>query len=243
MSATLISDPRPWGRWATFGLGFVALFGSQPVALMVLTWWYGAGITQLPDISSDGVAVTIIIFVSIPLQLVLLALMAQIRGESVAGYLGVTLPRRGELAFGVAITVALIVLGNLASWLLGRLMVTPFQLNIYRTASAAGFLPLLMLWLAVIVVTPVGEEVLFRGFLFRGWLRAPGDAWPVILVTAFLWSIIHVQYDWYVIGQVFVFGVMLGFMRWATGSTILTIVLHAMINCEGMLETVISLYH
>ncbi len=243
MSLPSTGDPRPWGRWATLGLGFVALFGSQAVALLALTAWYGAGITQLRDFSGDGVAVTIIIFVSIPLQLVLLYLLALGRGGDALRYLGLTLPRRGELAFGIAVTVALVVVGNLVSWLFGHFIVTKFQIDIYRTASAAGFLPLVMLWLAVVVVTPVGEEVLFRGFLFRGWLRTPRDAWPVILATAFLWSIVHLQYDWFVIAQVFVFGVMLGFMRWATGSTILTIALHALINCEGMLETLISLSH
>lgn len=241
MSVPVTGDPRPWGRLATFGFGFVALFGSQAVALLALSAWYGAGITQLPDVAADGIAVTIIIFVSTPLQLVLLYLLAQARGGNAIGYLALTLPRGGELAFGVVVTIALIALGNLISWLFGRFIVTSFQTDIYRTASAAGFLPLLTLWLAVVVLTPVGEEVLFRGFLFRGWLRAPRDAWPVILVTAFLWSIIHVQYDWFVIGQVFVFGVMLGFMRWATGSTVLTIVLHALINCEGMVETLVSL--
>jgi membrane protease YdiL (CAAX protease family) len=93
-----------------------------------------------------------------------------------------------------------------------------------------------------VVVTPIGEETLFRGFLFRGWLRTPRDAWPVIVVTAVLWALVHVQYDAYVIAQVFVFGLMLGWLRWATGSTILTMLLHGMINFEGMLETAISLH-
>ena len=98
------------------------------------------------------------------------------------------------------------------------------------------------LWFAVVVVTPVGEETLFRGFLFRGWLRSPRDAWPVIVVTAPLWALMHVQYDWYVIGQVFVSGLLLGWLRWATGSTILTILLHGLINFEGMLESVMALH-
>jgi CAAX protease family protein len=236
------ADQQAWGRWATLGFAVVALFGSQAVALLVLTWWYGVGIAQMPDFSGDGVAVSVIIFVSIPVQLALLYLIAQRPGGSTLDYLGFKLPRRGELGFGVAATVALIIVGNTVSWLLGRTIVTPFQLDIYRTASAAGALPLLFLWLAVVAVTPIGEETLFRGFLFRGWLRAPRDAWPVILITALLWALVHVQYDWYVIAQVFVFGVMLGWLRWASGSTILTMVLHAMINCEGMLETIVSLH-
>jgi membrane protease YdiL (CAAX protease family) len=50
-----------------------------------------------------------------------------------------------------------------------------------------------------------------------------------------------VQYDWYVIAQIFIFGLLLGWMRWATGSTLLTILLHALINTEGMLETLVDL--
>jgi membrane protease YdiL (CAAX protease family) len=236
----MASEQQAWGRLPTLGLGLVALLGGQTAALVVLQGWFGRSLTQMPDFSGDGVAVTIVIFVSIPVQLVLLYLMAHKPGGSVADYLGLKMQSRGELMFGVAVTVVLIAVGNLLSWLLGRFIVTSFQLDIYRTAEAAGWLPLL--WLAVVVVTPIGEESLFRGFLFRGWLRAPRDTWPVILVTAFLWAIVHVQYDWFVIFQVFCFGVMLGWLRWATGSTILTMMLHGLINFEGMLETLISLH-
>jgi membrane protease YdiL (CAAX protease family) len=134
---------------------------------------------------------------------------------------------------------ALIIAGNVLSWLLGRSLITPFQLDIYTTASAGGWL--LWLWLAIVVFTPIGEEIMFRGFLFRGWLRAPRDAWAVIVITSLLWAIIHLQYDWYVIGQIFVFGLLLGWLRWASGSTILTIMLHALINAEGMFETFVDL--
>jgi hypothetical protein len=237
----MTTDPQPWGRFATFGLGLVAMLGGQATALLALTWWFGRSIAQIPDFTGDGVAVTIVIFVSIPVQLLLLYLLTQRPGGSAADYLGLKWPSRGELMFGIAATVALIVAGNALSWLLGRVIVTPFQIDIYRTASAAGWLPLL--WLAVVVVTPIGEESLFRGFLFRGWLRAPRDAWPVIALTASLWAIVHVQYDWYVIAQVFGFGVLLGWLRWATGSTILAMVLHGLINFEGMLETMISLHN
>jgi membrane protease YdiL (CAAX protease family) len=233
-------EPQAWGRWATLGFAVLALLGSQAAALFVLTKWYGVSLTKMPDFSGDGVAVSLIIFVSIPLQLVLLWLLAQRPGGSAADYLGLKLPSRAELGVGVATTVALIVVGNGVSWLLGRDIVTPFQVNIYRSAAVAGWLPLL--WLAVTVLTPIGEETLFRGFLFRGWLRKPSDVWPVIVITSFLWAIVHVQYDLYIIGQIFVFGMVLGWLRWASGSTILTIVMHAMINCEGMLETIFSLH-
>jgi hypothetical protein len=233
-------DIKPWGRFATAGLGLVAMLAGQIAALIALAWWMEVGFAHMPDFGGDGVAVTLIILVSTPVQLLLLAAFAQRRGGNFLAYLGLTLPRRSEVIFGVGVTVALIIAGNILSWLLGNNIVTTFQSDIFRTANAAGWLPLLLLWLAVVVVTPIGEETLFRGFLYRGWLQSPRDAWVVILVTALCWALIHLQYDWYVTGQIFAFGLVLGWMRWATGSTILTIMLHALINIEGMLETVVT---
>ena len=230
---------KPWGRLASFGLGVIALLAGQIAALMALSWWYGGGLGQLPDFSGDGVAVTLIIFVSTPVQVLLLVLFARRAGGSSTDYLGLTLPRRSEVVVGIAAVAALIVAGNALSWLLGHNTVTSFQTDIYRTASAAGWLPLL--WLAVVVATPLGEETLFRGFLFRGWLRSPRDTWPVIVVTALVWALIHLQYDWYITAQVFAFGLLLGWMRWCTGSTLLTMLMHALMNLEGMVETLIDL--
>jgi membrane protease YdiL (CAAX protease family) len=234
------SDAKPWGRLATFGLGLVALLIGQLAALFALAGWFGKGLAALPDFSGDGVAITLVIFVSTPVQLLLLALFARRAGSDPATYLGLIWPRRSDIVFGVAATAALIIAGNALSWLLGINIVTPFQNDLFRTADAAGLLPLLLLLVAVAGLTPIGEETLFRGFLFRGWLQSPREAWAVIVVTSLLWALIHVQYDWYVTGQIFAFGLLLGWIRWCTGSTILTILLHALINMEGMLETFVA---
>ncbi len=235
----MTAGTKPIGRAATFVLAAFALLAGQIVALLALTWWYGRGLADLPNFSGDGAAITLVIAVSTPVEVLLLALFAQRASTSAADYLGLIWPRRGEVVFGIAVLVVVIIAGNVVSWLLGRPIVTPFQVDIYTTASAGGWL--LWLWLAVVVATPIGEEILFRGFLFRGWLKAPRDVWPVIVVTSLLWALIHVQYDWYVIGQVFAFGLLLGWMRWASGSTLLTILLHALINTEGMIETFVAL--
>ncbi|NJN23147.1 MAG: CPBP family intramembrane metalloprotease [Acaryochloridaceae cyanobacterium RL_2_7] len=51
------------------------------------------------------------------------------------------------------------------------------------------------LFLAIVIMAPLFEEFLFRGFMFKGmensWLGILGT----ILVTSFIWAIIHVQYD------------------------------------------------
>jgi membrane protease YdiL (CAAX protease family) len=234
------TGPQPWGRIATLVLGAIALLVAQFVALAALTQWFGTGLSQIPDIGGNGVAVTIVIVTSTPVQVGLLMLFAQRRGISPIDYLGWIVPKRSEVVFGIGAVIALIIVANAVSWLLGRGIVTQFQNDIYRTSGEAGVLPFFWLWFAVVVATPIGEETLFRGFLFRGWLRTPRDAWPVVVVTALLFGAVHLQYDWYIMGQVCLFGLVLGWMRWATGSTLLTMLLHGVINLEGMLETVVQ---
>ena len=232
------ADPKPWGRFSSLGLAAVVLLISQTVALAALVWWYGLPIAKLPELGGDGIAVTIIILVSTPIELVLLALFTQRTGATVSQYLAGRLPRRADVIVGVVSVIAFIVLANVVSWLAGRNLITSFQNDIYTTAAARGWLP--MLWFAVVIVTPIGEESLFRGFLFQGWFRDPRDAWPAIVLTSAVFALMHVQYDWFVIGQVFGFGVLLGWMRWVSGSTLLTMALHALINCEGMIETLLA---
>ena len=83
--------------------------------------------------------------------------------------------------------------------------------------------------------------MLFRGFLFRGLVHEPRDALPGILVIALIWSLLHVQYDWLGAGLVFALGIMFGYVRLYTGSTMLVIVLHMLLNLESVGETVFAL--
>jgi membrane protease YdiL (CAAX protease family) len=234
-----MSGPQAWGRIASLALGAVALLASQTIALAALVWWYGVPLARLTQIGSDGVAVTLVILVSTPIELAILVLFAQRTGARAADYLAWVKPRRADTTVGVVAVLAFILLADVVSWLAGRPIITPFQADIYTTAAAQGWLPLL--WIAVVVVTPIGEESLFRGFVYRGFFREPGDAATAIVVTAALFAAMHVQYDWFVILQVFGFGLLLGWMRWASGSTLLTILLHGVINFEGMIETLLVL--
>ena len=235
-----VSDLKPWGRWATLGLGVIALFGGQMVALATLIRWYGLSLTRVSDLMVDGVLVTVSICIGTTVQVALLALMARQTGAGTAVYLGLTLPRKRDLLLGIVAVASFVAAADGVSRILGYNLVTQFQLDIYRSASAAGWLP--WLWLAIVVVAPIGEETLFRGFLFRGWHRTPRDTWAAIIATALLWALTHVQYNPYFMAQVFVIGLVLGWFRWKSGSTILTMLLHGLVNFEGMVETVIAVH-
>ena len=48
---------KPWGRLASFGLGFIALLAGQMAALAALAWWLDASLGGMPDFGGDGVEV------------------------------------------------------------------------------------------------------------------------------------------------------------------------------------------
>jgi membrane protease YdiL (CAAX protease family) len=196
-------------------------------------WWQTAAPDGAP--AHDGALLALVTNVSSPLIIAVLAVAARRARWPVAGYLGLVPFRVGDLLRGIVTLLALFAAFGIAAHLLGRGEVTRFQSDAYASARAAGALP--WLWLAAVVLAPAAEEVTFRGFLFRGWARSSRQAGAVILLTAAAWSALHLQYDWFNVLQVFAIGVALGWLRWRSGSTTLTILLHALVNAAAMLET------
>jgi membrane protease YdiL (CAAX protease family) len=183
--------------------------------------------------------VTIFILVSNPIMIAVVALAVLVACTSQVEYLALKLVPARELKLGLIGLVVLIVASDLLLYLSGRDLVTPFQLQSYTSAGAEGWLwPMLA---GAILVAPAGEEVMFRGFLFRGWARSERTVWPAIIVISLLWATLHVQYDWTGIVQIFVIGLFLGWIRRRSGSTLLTFLLHALFNLEGTMETVLQI--
>jgi membrane protease YdiL (CAAX protease family) len=167
--------------------------------------------------------------------------MAWRTGSGADTYLGLIIPRKRDFVLGTIVVAILIAAGDGFSWMIGYNLVSQFQLDIHHnSARAAGWL--LWLMFTLVVVAPIGEETLFRGFLFRGWHRTPRDIWAVIIATALLWAVTHVQYNPYYMAQVFGIGLVLGWFRYKSGSAILTMLQHGLINLEGTIETIWTIH-
>ncbi|MGO9701058.1 MAG: lysostaphin resistance A-like protein [Xanthobacteraceae bacterium] len=230
---------RIWGYWATFGWALLAFLVGQFVALAVLVWWRVGELNTLIDVPFDGIAVALFILVANPITIAILVLAVRLARASQAEYLALTVPQARDLRVGIVCIVALIAISDALLYVTGQPLVTPFQLQSYSTAAAEGWLAPFLI--AAVIVAPASEEIIFRGFLFRGWARSDRAAWPAIVVISVLWAALHVQYDWTGILQIFVIGLFLGWMRWRSGSLLLTILLHALFNLEGMAETIVQI--
>jgi len=227
---------RTFGIAATLGFAFVSLMFGQAVGFGAMSAAVGPEVTSS---GYDGAAVAVALLVGNPIQVITLALAARMTGEDLFAYLGLNVPQRRDVAIAVAGLALLILIGDGLTLALGRNLASPFELDIHRTALAEG--ALLPLWIAMIVVAPVGEEILFRGFLFRGFIHEPRNVLPGILAISLIWALLHLQYDWLGTALVFLLGLFLGLVRLWFGSTTLVILLHMLVNLESVLETVVVL--
>lgn len=110
---------------------------------------------------------------------------------------------------------------------LGPLPQTLFQ--ILRDASDMSRLATAdpIIWFFIILraclLAPLVEELLFRGLLF-GWFRPRVPAWLTILLTAIAFMAIH--YYPILFPLAFIFGLMAGWIRERTGSSLIMVTAH-----------------
>ena len=97
--------------------------------------------------------------------------------------------------------------------------------HIMQPESTLGYI---FLFLAVVIVAPIGEEILFRGFLQKFLEEYWQDITRAVLVTSLFFAMIHFNPFWTI--QIYLLGVILGFLSWKTKSVIPSIILHSLNN-------------
>jgi uncharacterized protein len=230
---------RIWGYWATLGWAVLAFLAGQFIGFGTLLLWRTGTWNSILETPFDGILVTLFIVISNPVTIAVIALAVWFARADLVDYLALKWPLRNDVTLSLACLAGLIAISDALLYVSGRDLVTPFQLQSYSTAAVEGWLPAMLA--AAIIVAPAGEEVLFRGFLFRGWARSDRSSWPAIIAISIVWAVLHIQYDWTGVLQIFAIGIFLGWMRWRSGSLWLTFLLHALFNLEGTLETLVQM--
>ena len=94
--------------------------------------------------------------------------------------------------------------------------------------------PLILGVITTILIAPILEEFIFRGFLFSQ-LRITLGTWGAISLSSLAWTSLHFQYELKILFIIFLFGLVLGFLRWKYNSLFLVMVLHAINNLVGFI--------
>jgi membrane protease YdiL (CAAX protease family) len=230
---------EPWGIWATLGWTVLAFAASSVASFAVLVVLRPESLLGSADLLMDGTLLSLTTLAAVPVQIGILVWAVRLAHWPVGEYLGFVWPNGRDAAVTIALLVVFLLAFDGMTYLLGRDVVTPFQIDTYRSARDAGQLPLM--WFTIVIAAPIAEEVIFRGFLFRGWVAPMRRALPGILAISAVFAIIHVQYDWFGILQVFLIGLILAWARWRSGSTLLTMVMHMLTNLWATLETMVMI--
>ena len=203
--------PPPWDQNWTFGWYF----------FVQLLYWIPAVVFKV-DFQSGGALIWAIVLIAV--QIGAVTLLARLAHWPAGEYLGLVRPNGRDTVIAIVSVALFIPAWYALAYILGiHSSQTP---DLYHNARAVGILPLY--WFVSVVVAPVAEEIVFRGFLFRG---LTGQS-PIIVIssTSLFWAMAHVGMAWSMKLQIVLLGLLLGWMRWRSGSAVLPMLMHGLWN-------------
>lgn len=237
MTDTVGSQTRVWGLWDTLVRSLVCFVVSTYVAyvfsqlfMVISTAALVEGLDIMNAVGFDpnaavGLTHAFFTLLRAAVGVVLLCMMLPPRSDGPTEYFGLVKPGLRLVAKYSAVMVLLVVAPRLLRVLRGMPLVPDSAIDAYR---GAGF-PLAY-FAALVIAAPLYEELLFRGFLFRGIAQSRLGGWAAL----------HSQYRRYQIVLVVVQGLYYGWARWKTGSTGLAVLLHAIGNAVVFGEAAIA---
>ncbi|MBN2307664.1 MAG: CPBP family intramembrane metalloprotease [Candidatus Hydrogenedentes bacterium] len=236
-----VRAPETYGPWLTLGLSAACLVLMMGVgtavsvpAVWVLCSLLGRPFPPLRELQGDGLFLVVATAVSAAITIAFLAAAVAFRRVRFRDYLNLRLPGWRDTARWCAFLALFLAASDLTTVSLGRPLVQPWMASIYEDAGS-----LVLLALAILVLAPFHEELLFRGFLFKGIECSRWGGAAAIALSALPWALLHVQYDVYGMGLILAEGVFLGVCRLRTKSTGLAILMHGLANAVALIETAV----
>jgi len=153
------------------------------------------------------------------------------RNSSLRDYFALRAISWGTIWRWILVLLALLVFESFAIDALGAEEIPSFMMNIeYPTVSSMW-----VLLFAVIFMAPLVEEVVFRGFLLKGFSQTFMGKYGAIVVTSLLWAMLHLQYELAYVAVIFVVGLVFGYARFKTNSIFTPLMMHFFMNLVASL--------
>jgi membrane protease YdiL (CAAX protease family) len=244
-----IEAPRSahWKFWGTLIWGATILtidIVSQIGAVLALVLWRESDIGKFSEseleqvalvTSTSGLGLSVTTFVASTVcgGLIVSAIKLR-RGLTLRAYLGIEPVPLATLRNWLALLGGFLIVSMMLDILLGHTISSDFLSVAYATANPAW-----PLWLAVVVVTPLYEEGIFRGFLLKGFAASFMGQTGAVVLTSAVWAAVHMQYDAYDMATIFCVGLLFGAARLKTGSILVPLALHAVTNLLATVEVAV----
>jgi uncharacterized protein len=238
--------PRVWKFWGTTFWGFV-VFAAMFVGQLAVVGWFllqqsdpidrGSFADAVTIVVSNGLTISLSVITGLPAVLAALWIAIRIKRARFADYLALRSFSWSDLAIGVAALFVLVMAWDALSRATGREVEPGFMGDVLKTARDDGAVWLLVF--AFCVAAPITEEFFARGFLYRGWSESFLRPVGAIVLSSLVWTGLHLQYNWYFLGEVFSIGLLLGYLRYRSNSIWLTIILHGLNNLAAVVQTIL----
>lgn len=234
---------RPFGFWATLGwtlLAFVAGLVTAAGVGAVLAPITGLTFSQMV-LAGRSPIVGALLVLAAAVMIAVLVVAARRAGWSALAYLALVRPRGRYLLAGLLCSVLPILLVFVHVQFDVTQIVPAEQ---FGTARGRNILHLqfYLVILQAVIAMPVMEEIVFRGFAYRGLTRTRIGVVGTILITSVVWALIHINKSLAGMFDTTLAGIIWGWLRWYTGSTWVTIGAHVINNALAVLLTIAAMY-
>jgi membrane protease YdiL (CAAX protease family) len=239
----LLPSAHPPQAWKFVGTSlwglviFAALFLGQLAVVGYLLLRHDGPInfTSLKDVLGGGVTLSMSVITGLPAVLFAIWIATRRARIPYADYLGLRWTSWGNAVKALLALIVLVTAWDLLSRALGREITAGFMVEVLKSAQADNALWLLVI--AFCVAAPITEEFFVRGFLYRGWSESFLRPVGAIVLSSVVWTAMHLQYDWFFFAEIMSIGLLFGYVRYRTGSTWLTTVLHGLNNLAATVQT------
>ncbi len=235
------NQKQPYGLWPTLLATIAIFFASQFLVLLVLSvhaglrGWTAEQATSWSTNSVYAQFWTVLLIESTVMVFLGILLKKRHSTFKAIGFVRLKFRDAGYALGGFAVYFPLLLATTqLLTQLLPSLNVNQKQ-NIGFSTTISGF-PLLLVFISLVILPPLVEEALFRGFLYGG-LRSKLKIVPAALVTSLLFALPHTLGNdsgasllWIAGVDTFILSLVLVFVREKTGSLWPGIFLHMLKN-------------
>jgi len=152
-----------------------------------------------------------------------------IKQRPVLESLRIKIVSRETIQYSLLFSVGVLIIIDTLDRIIHQIIPTPdYIIDLSKIMQPDSMLGYVFLFLAVVIVAPISEEVVFRGFLQKFLEDHWKDITRAVLVTSLFFAMIHFNPFWTI--QIYILGVVLGFLAWKTKSVIPSIMLHSINN-------------
>jgi uncharacterized protein len=217
-----------WSGLIWYAVGFICIQVSYILAGIVLIAIECARVgvelskSRITQIFFGGDTLSIAFVFLLPVMIAMLAFVVKKRRKQpLLIYLGFRDVTKSVLASWLLIAGVLLSISFVCGKVLNRPPVPEWFLTAYSSAKMVW-----LFWLSVTVIGPISEELLYRGYIIKVWEKSLIGPIFGTLFLSVLWAATHLQYDFYDMAWVFIFGTVLCISRLRTKSIYPAIVMH-----------------